>query len=432
MKVLHFPYTYFPDAAGGTEVYVKALCRELRAYDVENVVVAPGPHTAAYQIDGQRVIRYPTSARLSLQDLYGEGDQAAAQQATQVIAQEKPDIVQFHAYTSGVSLLLAREVKRRGIPFVLTYHTPTVSCMRGTLLYMGREICDGVVEPQRCTACLLESKGVPAWASGIMGRLASWVPTGEREGGVWTAARLPELAVRRAACFAEMMRLADRVVAVCDWVAEVLRHNGVDPAKVLVSRQGAPTITARRPTKVITDEIKLIYLGRIDPTKGLHIALEALAGLPGKLSLDIYGVIQGESTYLSEIRRLIAAREGVRLMPPTQPEEVVNTIANYDALVVPSTWLETGPLVVYEAFAAGVPVIGSRLGGIAELVAHERDGILVAAGNVPAWQAAFRRIVSDRSLLARLGQGISEPRTMASAAAEMNHLYRQVLEPAAA
>ena len=59
----------------------------------------------------------------------------------------------------------------------------------------------------------------------------------------------------------------------------------------------------------------------------------------------------------------------------------METIRKYDALVVPSVWLETGPLVVLEAFAAGVPVIGSRLGGIAEMVRDGVDGLLFGAGN---------------------------------------------------
>ncbi len=56
---------------------------------------------------------------------------------------------------------------------------------------------------------------------------------------------------------------------------------------------------------------------------------------------------------------------------------MVDTLASYDATVVPSQWLETGPLIVLESFAAGTPVIGSNLGGVAELVSHDRDGWLV-------------------------------------------------------
>jgi glycosyltransferase involved in cell wall biosynthesis len=71
----------------------------------------------------------------------------------------------------------------------------------------------------------------------------------------------------------------------------------------------------------------------------------------------------------------------IRWLEAVKPEAVVETIGKYDALVVPSVWLETGPLVVLEAFAAGVAVIGSRLGGIAEMVRDGVDGLLFEAGN---------------------------------------------------
>ena len=57
-------------------------------------------------------------------------------------------------------------------------------------------------------------------------------------------------------------------------------------------------------------------------------------------------------------------------------------LSRIDVLAVPSQWLETGPLVVLEAFAAGTPVIGSDLGGIRELVSDGRDGLLVPHDDV--------------------------------------------------
>src|SRR5207253_11522125 len=57
--------------------------------------------------------------------------------------------------------------------------------------------------------------------------------------------------------------------------------------------------------------------------------------------------------------------------------QLAATLARWDALVVPSLWLESGPQVVYEAFGVQTPVIGSDLGGIGELVQHGRTGFLV-------------------------------------------------------
>jgi glycosyltransferase involved in cell wall biosynthesis len=100
-----------------------------------------------------------------------------------------------------------------------------------------------------------------------------------------------------------------------------------------------------------------------------------------RAELDIYGIKPGrESEKDMEYRISDIGNAQVRWLAPVKPEEVVETIRKYDALVVPSVWLETGPLVVLEAFAAGVPVIGSRLGGIAEMVRDGVDGLLFEVG----------------------------------------------------
>ena len=99
-------------------------------------------------------------------------------------------------------------------------------------------------------------------------------------------------------------------------------------------------------------------------------------------------------------------------------------MARHDALVVPSVWLETGPLVVLEAQAAGLYIMGSRLGGIAELISEDGSGELVDAGSVPAWTAAIER--SPNAMRAVPWPRPRAVRTMAAAAAEMAALYRSL------
>jgi len=99
----------------------------------------------------------------------------------------------------------------------------------------------------------------------------------------------------------------------------------------------------------------------------------------------------------------------------------------YDALVVPSQWLETGPIVVYEAFAAQRPVLGSDLGGIAELVNDGEDGLLVSpADNPDRWAQALVQLENEPSLVAELKKAVRSPRTMSEGAKEMAKCYRRV------
>jgi glycosyltransferase involved in cell wall biosynthesis len=102
---------------------------------------------------------------------------------------------------------------------------------------------------------------------------------------------------------------------------------------------------------------------------------------------------------------------------------VIPLLKEYDLVAVPSRWLETGPLVVLEAFAAGVPVLGSDLGGIAELVEHDVNGLLVPPSSVADWQRALCRFLDDPTLLSRLRAGVRPPRSMETVAREMQAVY---------
>jgi len=122
----------------------------------------------------------------------------------------------------------------------------------------------------------------------------------------------------------------------------------------------------------------------------------------------------------------------VRFLPPMAANEVVERLRDYDALLVPSQWLETGPLVVYEAFAAGIPVIGSNLGGIAELVTNGDNGILVEPhSDVSAWTRAITRFVENPDLPVQLKSRRRPVRTMEDAAADMQTVYEKAVQIAA-
>ena len=98
----------------------------------------------------------------------------------------------------------------------------------------------------------------------------------------------------------------------------------------------------------------------------------------------------------------------------------------YDFVAIPSRWLETGPLVALEAFAAGTPVLGARLGGIAELVSDEIDGVLVPPNDPIAWRDVIACLAYDRERVARLRAGVRQPRTINDVARDMIVLYDQV------
>jgi len=440
VKVIQLPFCYHPDPPGGTEVYVEALARELRHRGGNVVIAAPGPHNNTGEHNGTRVRHFQLREAIAdPSELYGEGDGDAAREFERVLDEETPDLIHLHAFTRGVSLRIVRAAKRRGLPVFFTYHTPTVTCLRGTLMRWGAEICEGAMAQSACAACFLHGKGVkrtlakmvgsfsPA-SSALLGRLGS--------GGAWTALRAPEFVHLRHRCVRSLFQEVDRVIAVCEWVKALLILNEVPESKITLSRQGLaqsggghPSTDLRGPSPGAP--LRVAFLGRLDPTKGVDVLLRAVRSLPGaNLALDVYGIAQGEAgeRYAATLRQLAAGDPRVTFHQPLPAARVVEALRGYDLLAVPSQWLESGPLVVLEAFAAGIPVMGSRLGGVAELVEHEVNGLLIQADDVTAWAVAFERCLREPSLMETLRRGIRAPRTMATVADEMLALYSDTIK----
>ncbi|HEX5063658.1 MAG TPA: glycosyltransferase [Kofleriaceae bacterium] len=368
-------------------------------------------------------------------DLYGEGNERAAQSIADIVAGVDADVLHLHAFTRAASVRAARAAKRTGARVVFTYHTPTASCVRGTLLRDGQEPCDGALIAQRCAACLLQSRGVPLVAREVLSRAPATIGSAlvsAHVAGRWvTGLRARELTAMRHDAFRQLLDESDAIVAVCGWVRSLLLRAGAPPDRVVLSRQGTPlTPSPVQPRRARDAELRLAYVGRLHPTKGVHIVLGALAACPElRLTLDVYGIAQGDegARYRDELVAITASDSRVRFQAPLASDRVVETLASYDATVVPSQWLETGPLTVLESFAAGTPVIGSNLGGIAELVSHDLDGWLVRHADVEAWTLALRRVATDRTLLNRLRAGVHAPRSTTDVARDMVAVYESIV-----
>ncbi len=435
MVILHIPFTYFPSPCGGTEVYVAALCRELTRLGIPSTVAAPSDKDEHYDWDNTPVWRFETRQAQTLTEMHDEGDPVAAAAFDRVLDKTRPDIVHFHAHTRAASLRCVQRCRERGLKVVYTYHTPTATCMSGTMILNGQVPCDGRMLQRRCSACSLRTRGVPA----LLAEAISWVPpfagtalaAAGLQGGMWTGLRTTDSIARYHRQCRAFLASIDHIIAVCDWVKAVLLRNQIPASKITLCRQGVGQAAelSEPLARAATTPLRVAYLGRLEPAKGVGVLIEALATQPGlAIKLDVYGITQGEGSaaYAEGLRHMVESDARIRFLPPVPASEVVRVLRHYDLLAVPSLWQETGPLVVLEAFAAGIPVLGSKLGGIAELVQDGVNGWLAPAGDSHAWGGLLARLARDPELT-RMSVAQPGPRTMRSVAEEMRALYQQVL-----
>lgn len=145
----------------------------------------------------------------------------------------------------------------------------------------------------------------------------------------------------------------------------------------------------------------LIYFGRLGPEKGIITLLKAIKDLP-KIELKLIG----EGPQRPVIEQYIKDNKinNVKLLGYKSGQELQDLIKNSRFVLIPSEWYENNPLVVLESFAFGKPVIGSKLGGIPELVKDGQTGFLFKPGDSEALKSIIKQNYSNIEIIEKLGK----------------------------
>ena len=392
---------FFPESTGGTEVYVGDLTRDLRQFGCVSTILVPSPDLAAQSFEwhGLSVHRYPSSSAGNPSIISGAQPPIGFDRFLALLDQAEPGIYHQHSWSGGCGPHHLRAAKERGFRTVTTVHVPGNVCLSGTMMRMGTRACDGRIDEDVCSRCwMVTHKGVPQGVAGPLTRVSrkairSGLPL------LSGLSRLTAAFDMHRDRFALMDRYSDRIVAVCQWLYDALLLNGIAPEKLVLCRQGvgdAPARVGPRPPRAPGAVLRVGFLGRYYSVKGLDLLIDAMRGVPAALPIEllIHGIANNsmEVHYARSIRRAAAGDRRIQLLPPVPRDRIWETLAGFDVLAVPSQWLETGPLVVMEAIAAGTPVLGSDLGGISELVTPGRNGWLVPHDSVEDWAAALTRL----------------------------------------
>lgn len=180
-----------------------------------------------------------------------------------------------------------------------------------------------------------------------------------------------------------------KLVEPAHWRRLEVVHCGVDPAHFEpVDRSGRSA-----PLRVLT-------VGRLVPDKGQAVLLEAVA-LLGARGVDVELTLVGDGPERESLQA--AAGRSVRFAGAVGQDLVRAHYTAADVFALPS-FAEGVPVVLMEAMATGLPVVSTRIAGIAELVDHGVGGLLVAPGRAEPVAEALERLAADPLLRARLGR----------------------------
>jgi glycosyltransferase involved in cell wall biosynthesis len=397
MRILHLSALYPPNLLGGAERLVAVLAQEqARSGHHVGVVTLARQSEPAREENGVLVHRighaslywwYEDRSKHApvryINKLLESWNPITVRHVRDVIESFRPDVVNSHSM-AGFSVSSWKAAAEREIPIVHTLHDFNLFCAKANAFRNGR-MCDGI-----CLACrIMEPKR-------RLSRLTSGVVGVSRD---------------------VLQRHLDR--GFFGHIPPGQRSVIWNPPSV--SGKDHSVGSSRSSETAFT----IGYIGRIVPEKGISILLDAVAGLPP----------QGW--------RLLVAGNILRPLDPSAlraqaaglPVDWLGVVpaadffSQIDILVVPSIWAEPCPLVVVEAFAFGVPVIGSRIGGITELIEEGVTGWHSEPGDVAALRAILtERIRIGRSALPKAAAfaRIQHETTLQHVADQYENLYRCV------
>ena len=234
---------------------------------------------------------------------------------------------------------------------------------------------------------------------------------------------------KRSGFLRERMNKLDKMIIPTRLMETMLVNHGLLPEKVVFSRFGIqPTPRVAR-TQDNRGMLRVGFIGGLSEHKGAHLLISAVRLIAESLPLvlKIYGNKDAFPHYVERLIRLSEGDQRIQLCSTFPNEQIGNIFSELDVLVVPSIWYENTPLVIYSAQAAGCPVIASNLGGMSEVVEHEKNGLLFKAGDVAALSNAIERVAIDRTLLKQLADNAIKPKTISEYVTELQGIYEEVL-----
>jgi glycosyltransferase involved in cell wall biosynthesis len=289
-----------------------------------------------------------------------------------LLADRTPDLAHVHNIYHQLSPSLLAPLRRRGVPVVMTVHDFKLVCPVYSLLSHG-EICE------RCVG------------NGFGPAVRHRCNRGSLSGSLLVAGET--WAHRRLGLYRDGV---DVFITPSAFARDRLITGGY-PAERIVVVPNCVVADDYHPLHRAGDHA--LYVGRLSREKGVEVLVRAAAASGARVKMV------GDGPLRPTLQRMIAeSGADVELLGFRSGEELSAAVQAASVVVMPSICHDNCPLAVIEAMAWGKPVIGSRVGGIPELVRDGEEGLLVPHGDTAALGAAMLRLQEDPELGERMGR----------------------------
>ncbi|MFO0577958.1 MAG: glycosyltransferase [Polyangia bacterium] len=401
MKILQVIHGYPMRYNAGSEVYTQTLCHGLRERHEVHVFSREEDSFAPDFALREEADPLAPDVRLHLVNVARSRDRyrhaGVDQRFAELCDRLRPDVVHI-GHLNHLSTSLVLEAAAREIPIVYTLHDYWVMCPRGQFMQMHPAdpgelwpACEGQEDRKCAERCY--ARYFSGASSEEEQDISYW--TG------WVARRMRHLR--------EVCEHVDLFIAPSRYLYRRYADEfGIPERKLVYLDYGFDLRRMARRQRGANEPFTFGYIGTHIPAKGIHQLIAAFGQLRGPCRLRIWGRPRGQDTEsLKALAAALPAGVAARIewLPEYRNQDIVRDVFDrVDAIVVPSIWVENSPLVIHEALQARVPVVTADVGGMAEYVQHEVNGLLFRHRSVESMAAMMQKLVDDPELARRLGE----------------------------
>lgn len=402
MRILLTVHQFFPDYRAGTEVLTLSVALELVRLGHEVHIFTGFPGAAElhederfdeYEFEGLHIYRFhhayvPMSGQDSMIEV-GHRNLLALKHFKNIIEKFDPHLIHyFHLNRLGIELINFAHIKK--IP---QFFTPTdfwMICATAQLMLGEGKYCSGPdKDAGNCVKHFARDK-----MKGKSATLIELTPTILFQKLARITKNQPiihypmsnevrALTLRTERNINALNKLQG-VFVPNEFMENLFLRFGVDK-RLLVHQPFGINLDKNNFDDVLEKEssgITFGFIGTLASHKGCHVLIEAFRLLPYKeVFLEIYGNPAEFPDYCEKLQELALNSQNISFKGIFPNKDINKVLKRFDALIVPSTWYENTPLVIYSAQAARIPVVGSKLPGIEAAIEDGFNGLLFEAGN---------------------------------------------------
>ena len=414
MNILLVVHDFLPKHMAGTEIYTYNLARTLKdsghevsVYTREHGYFEEKLREEDNEYDGIKVKKVyfnSLNKRLKLLrkfylDFYNP---LLEKHFSDHLDETKPDIIHIQ-HLKGLSASFISVARKRKIPTVLTLHDYWFMCSTIQLLTTSSKRCSGPLYGLKCPRCLIPT----------LNPLTVW--------GLYPFHSV--LFFIRTNYLRRLLNKVDLIISPSNFLRKKFIEHGLSEEKIIFSDNGINTNLLRPYKSNPNNKLRFSFIGSVMPHKGVHVLLEAFNKLTNSnAELRVYGDSRFAPNYYERLK-LMATSSSIKFVDSFDNNRVYEILAETDVLVVPSIWYENSPLTIHEAALAGVPVITSNIGGMAELIERMKNGLLFQVEDTNDLYEKMKLLIDNPRLIKELKGKAEEVKTIEENAKELESIY---------